>query len=375
MNKNIKFILINSSFLLIIFAFYINQIFSIVQDKESIENRSKIEKPEFDINRLDYFPSEFENYYTDNFSLRNTFLSKFNEFNKNVFNNHIISGRYIRGRDGYIFPLIRYKQLYKTFEEAHLAVIKNELEYRDSVFKSENIKMMIFVIPTKISACYEKLPVFFKVNKQSRSEQFNEYLNKNSDLEIYLLNDFLNVKKDSTDIFFKFDTHWNKLGAYWAYYFVSEKIRNYFPQVETLNLSDFIITDTLRPNGDIAKNLGLDLVDIQLVFTPVNKSAAKTIPSKKKYKSSEIFSWGLKTSVIDNKNLPTALIIRDSYVQHNFEFLINIFGESLFVWDKWKYKPHYDIVADLDTDFVIYLMSEGNLHRFLPDDISKQYDK
>ena len=375
MKKNFKFIIINISFLSIIFAFYINQIYPIILDKESIENRSIIEKPEFDINRLDYYPTEFESYYTDNFSLRNSFLAKFNEFNKNIFNNHIISGKFIRGEDDFIFSLVRYKQLAKTFEEPHLAMIKKELEQRDSIFEADNRKFMIFVIPTKNSGASEKLPVFFKTNSPSRTQLFKEYFQKNSDLKIYFIEDFLDTKKDTSDLYLKYDTHWNKLGAYWGYYLLSEKVKNFSPKVNTLNVNDFIITDSLRENGDMAKNLGLDLADNQYVFTPKIESKAKIIPTIKEYKSEDIFAWGLKTVEVDNKDLPTAMIIRDSFVKHNFEFLKNSFQKSLFIWDKWQYQTHYNIIFDMDPDFVIYFMSEGNLHRFLPKDISKQYDK
>lgn len=376
MKKNFKFIIINISFISLIFAFYINQIIPIIKDKEGIENRSIITKPEFDINRLDFYPGEFDSYYTDNFSLRNSFLTEFNKFNKNVFNNHIISGNYIRGEDDFIFPLIRYKQLAKTFKDSHLEMIKNELEYRDSIFDASNRKLMIFIIPTKISGVYDKLPVFFKTNSPSRTQHFKEYIQKNSDLEIYFLEDFFDTKNDSVDLYLKYDTHWNKLGAYWGYNFVSEKVKNYFPEVNTLELSDFIITDTLRAKGDIVKNLGLDLLDNQFVFTPLNKYPAKIVSTKKEYNGSDISDWrGLQTFEVDNKKLPKAMIIRDSFVIFNSEFLKNSFQKSLFIWDKWQYKPHYDIVSDFDPDVVIYLMSEGNIHRFLDEDVSKQYDK
>jgi len=226
-------------------------------------------------------------------------------------------------------------------------------------------------IENKIISLKEQL---FKLRAESTTGQV-ERPNRFRDIkkDIARCYTILKEKNDSADIYLKYETHWNNLGAYWAYYLISEKLRELYPAINTLKLSDYNIIDSIKGDGDIAKNLGMPLIDKQLIFHPKSKLPGEIIPSNEAYREPDIFYWGLETSAVNNKEYPTALIIRDSYTIQLLAYLQNTFEKGVYIWDKWIYKPRYEIVSDLKPDLVIYIMAEGNLEQFLPFEIKDKY--
>ena len=64
----------------------VNKQFSIFEEIKGNENRKKAEKPVFDINNLDIYTKEYDDYYTDNFNLRQNFVSLISKFDLTLFN-------------------------------------------------------------------------------------------------------------------------------------------------------------------------------------------------------------------------------------------------------------------------------------------------
>lgn len=372
MKKEFPYILITLSFLAIIFLLFINQIVPFIKDDSNVENRSKIEKPKFDISSLDKFPEAYNAFFLDNFQPRDAFISQYNKFNKDVFHNHILSRNYIRGNEDYLFTLSRFVENSNLFNATELELILKTLKTRNDSFRQNKRQMLYFVVPEKSSAIPNKLPFFFRPKTSNRSELAIEYIKKHSDVQIFYLKEAFTDKLQAEKLFLKYDTHWCNMGAFYAYKYMGEKVKDLFPQIEIFELNDFFIKDSLMKNGDIAKTLGMELVETINRFSFKHKGLVKKTESKNKYRSSEFFDYGVVTYQHVNRDLPSAVIVHDSFTSQLKPFLKNIFSSSLFLWDKWNYKPHYEIVNDFDPDLVIFIMTDGGFDKLLPKNTEKK---
>jgi hypothetical protein len=58
------------------------------------------------------------------------------------------------------------------------------------------------------------------------------------------------------------------------------------------------------------------------------------------------------------------LIIRDSFGDHLVPFISEIFDESVFIFDGWRYELNDSIVEIVKPDIVIYLGLETHIKNF-----------
>ncbi|MEA3504715.1 MAG: hypothetical protein U9R32_05895, partial [Bacteroidota bacterium] len=77
--KHLSFSLIPFLFLITLTAPFLCRYNKTINSSENLENRKLAEEPELDINHLDPYPKNYENYYNDHFGLRNTYL-EFNNY-------------------------------------------------------------------------------------------------------------------------------------------------------------------------------------------------------------------------------------------------------------------------------------------------------
>ena len=71
---NIKEILVSVLFVGILILPFTDRLFGFFPEVKNNENRSLKAKPHLNVSYLDAFPAEFDEYYSDNFDLRNQFL-------------------------------------------------------------------------------------------------------------------------------------------------------------------------------------------------------------------------------------------------------------------------------------------------------------
>ena len=76
-------------------------------------------------------------------------------------------------------------------------------------------------------------------------------------------------------MYYQTDTHWNRLGAFYVYQLIINRIREDFPQISpTLSIQDFIVETKVDSSGDL-----VGLIDMKNTFarttyylTPKNSS-------------------------------------------------------------------------------------------------------
>jgi len=366
---NFKRISLPLIFILLISFFFLNNIFSFTKDTINKENRTLAKMPVFDINHLDGFPSDFENYYNDNFKLRNLFIRYYNILFQDYFKKSPLPDKVIIGKkDWYFFNGIHgsaYRGI-EQFSKDELIDFKNEMLYRRHYLDNKGIKYYFVILPTKYSIYPEFIPNnITRLSKETIADQVMAVCGNNSEINILDMRKvLLNAKKKNIRMFQKTDSHWNYAGAYFCYVNMIESMKKDFPQFKPLGLDKYIVDSIWQEGGDLARMLGMDDV-IKELDVRVYKNFKTTVEVGKKHNYNPgAFSPAKDFEVVSvNPQLkgPKLLVMRDSFSWLLINYLSEHFSRSVYIWDNWEYKLNEDIIEIEKPDVVVSIVLESNL--------------
>lgn len=341
------------------------QIYSNTADLNS-ENRQLSEKPTFKISKIDEYPHQFETFFNDHFGLRH-FLVKAHNYIMIVLFHVSTHPAVILGKDGWLFfngggeETIDDARGIKRFTPEQLIKIKNNLEKKQSYFKNRHIPFLIVIPANKESVYPEYFPKEIVIEKNQTSvDQLLAYLKKNSQLDILDLRKTLIDNKKNGLLYYKTDTHWNNLGAFFAYTEVIKHIKNYFPNLIGKKLSDYEIKHdiNLYPIHDLDHYLlALDNYFRDEDYTLVSKSPVKaSLETKPKVEPNLLDTLIYSTK---DKNLPNLLVMRDSFGGFFAPFLSESFNKSTYIW---SYSLTKKEIEEAKPDIVILEILERKLY-------------
>ena len=253
-------------FLIIFFIFFIytpilGLIFSVQDGLESTEKRNLAGFPKF--KTINQFSDDFLKYYEDNFGFRYTFMKFASNLKVKIFKTYpkSIDLKVLRGKNGWLF----YKRGNETedFEgrvpfakSSLIKIVQNQKErvsYLNQI-SNKKIKFYTFIPPDKTVVYSEYLPHGVFLNKNEQNSRITQLLNTGIEI-IYPKNSIIK-NKDKGLLYFKTDTHWSYLGAYFGYRALMEEISKDF-NVKTLELSDFTKETYINESPDL-----LDIVNV-----------------------------------------------------------------------------------------------------------------
>lgn len=239
----------------VIFIFFLNLSFiglslGITSEKDITEWRKLAEFPKINFKQeINEFPKKFENFYNDKFGFRYILLNLnatiYNEiFKKSPVINIIRTDKdwYFHNEARFIAP--NYSIYYNNiiFSDQQLADI-GDIFLRDKKFLDQNnIHYLFVIVPDKEVIYPEYYPYPSFINANIQLSQILSTLNKRGIPTLFLGPQLIEAKK-STDIpiYMRQDSHWNSLGAFFGYQSVINSLKEYFPSIESLQLSDFNI--------------------------------------------------------------------------------------------------------------------------------------
>jgi len=364
---------LNISFLVIIFALSLNQLLHLVDKKDTNENRKLAEKPKMNINSLDKFPREYEDYLNDNFAARAYFVDFYGWLNKHFFHKKTLNNKYLLGKDDYIFEMTKDLPLYtgaRTVSEEELMRIGKEFQMRQRYFEEKGIKMYIQIVPSKFKIYSNKLPLLLMKGKEHMGDRFVEHIKKNTTIPIIDGSLILLEKRGNENLYLKYDTHWNSLGAFYLHAALIDTIRLTFKELPRLE-KDLFNIEPFEDGGGNMKWVAPNKSDFDFGYkiTPKNKTfyAAEGFV----HPMVKDFRYGQDSYCIRYKsahtNYPKIVIIRDSFSEFTLSFLPEMFSETLYIWDDWKYKFNKEIIDFEKPDIVVYSFYEGYVDRLLMD--------
>ncbi|MBV9156801.1 MAG: hypothetical protein JO097_11110 [Acidobacteriaceae bacterium] len=224
------------------------------------ENRRLAAKPAAPktFKQWESYPSELNDYIQDNFPLRARLISWTN------------TTRYLMGYSGSKLILVgRHGWLFyddgtqlKFWRGQHLtdAELGAWMERFRSGLDSVNrrgIRLYLLFPPYKETIYPEELPFWMRLQRKTELDQVIERL-RTAGLEDHLIDvrSPLLTRKDTGLLYYPFDSHWNRRGAYIAYRQVIGRMQKDFPDMQPLPSESFPLRYR-RQEGDLAYMLGV----------------------------------------------------------------------------------------------------------------------
>jgi len=173
-----------------------------------------------------------------------------------VFNNAVI------GKDGWIFytgeTSIQDYQNTDPMRKKKLIFLQQELSWLSADLEKKGITLLVVIPPNK-STVYsrympEEIPV---IGEKPRLDQFIEFMNLYGGVSIIDLRQTLRSASLSQDVYYKTDTHWNDMGAYYGYVEILGALSSDYPNLEPRLLSDFEYKKAGESTRDIPLLMGL----------------------------------------------------------------------------------------------------------------------
>lgn len=187
------------------------------------ERRALYSKPEFKFADLENYPKKFDNYYNDHLPFRTNIIEAYAYVNFCLFGT-IQNKEIVHGKEDWLFfkcennypekNPIEQAQGITEYTDTEKSKTVNVVHDNYTKLKEKGIDMYILVLPNKASIYKEYLPDSIKIKSDRDStKELLDYVGEHVDVPIiYPKEEFL-AAKEKHQIYLKYDTHWNKIGA------------------------------------------------------------------------------------------------------------------------------------------------------------------
>lgn len=360
---------ISYAFLLICFftpAFYLFNAERLIMSEEK---RLAFPLPRYsNDNKLKDYTKQLEYYMKDQLPGRGQLIIANNYSKYKVFSELATNPMVYFGKENWMFYIgENVKMVYENktlYTEAELQKMTRTLEERRDWLKSQGIAY--YLLFPRLSHYFYQEKVgegIYQYNKKPKLEQFTEYLNKHSNINVIdVYSPMLKAKQTYTrDLYYRSDSHWNLFGSYFAYEAIIKRIQKDFPQIKSaIPLKEIQWIEEESTEADLSKLISLSGVITRHEFLPVhpdvNSSESIPAPHYPEYHSvhSLIVYQGKDTT------MPNIVMNRDSYSNYLIPYFSKHFNRQTYIWSSLFFPT---IIAKEKPDIVITEMME----RFLDD--------
>lgn len=206
----------------------------------------------------------------------------------------------------------------KSIEDYQKKLRLNPKEMRGSVgglalfnkeLRKNGTRLIVMVAPDKHTIYPQYMPRQIPVlGEMSRMDQFMKFMQENkNNIEVMDLRPALLKNSSSYQLYEKTDTHWNCLGAYYAYQEMMARISATYPETAAHPLTDFTIKVTGNRTRDISKMLGFQYREGGWKLNPKFKQNHLSV------KNDKVNNINIRTVENSRKDLPTVMVFHDSF--------------------------------------------------------------
>ena len=344
--------------LILISPFVLSIFFTDIEDQG--ENRTLTEKPVFNIYTINTFSKEYESYFNDHIPFRNIIINinskiKYFCFHDSPNNNVVI------GENNWLYlkdEIDSYKKI-NVYNEKTLVTAAKYFNDISNYCTKNGAQLIIFIPPDKASIYPENVPDYVKACNfpKNRAEVFAEYINKNTNVKvIYPKQELLEAKKlIMEDIYYTYDSHWNRIGAYIGTKALVKEMGITLPDLSEV---------TISLNDDISYSLA-GMLGIKDIMTN-EKDYELSGYNNQSEPSINYVDDGLGNDVITSSDAPKSesqvLILRDSFFTAMEPYISTCF--------KSIHAPHYNLcyspemIKEESPDYVVIEIVERALDTF-----------
>lgn len=317
-------------------------------NKETIEvstteNRKLNSKPKLEFETITSYPKNFDNYYNDHLPFRNELRKIWTNLNYELFKT-TVDNRVLIGKDGWLFyrgdQTIEQTRGIIGYTNKEKEDILSKLQSNVDRLKEKGIETYVLVLPNKENIYREKLPNSISIEKdKTKAEELIDYIKENSDINIVYPKEELLEAKEKYQVYKKYDTHWNKVGALIGTICLQTTIDPKF----SYSLNNIKIEEIEeKDNNDLAN------------FASLNEKLFENVRRVTNFKN-EIEYTKLEESefeeyISNSKNDKTILIIGDSFRRNMVEYLSKLYRRVVIVHrDKYDKK----LIEEIKPNIVV----------------------
>lgn len=328
-------------------------------DTSSTENRTLAEKPVFSISTIADYPESYESYYNDHLPFK-SMVVKAKTFMDIMCFHTVDSEKVLLGKDNWLFykgipelpderPVLDYQRC-NLYSEEELDLFCQNVNSVDMYMKNQGIDFSIMICPNKECVYTEYMPNSFTVlDGPSKADVLVQRLKETTNVPIFYASDEILSYKDSYQLYYKYDTHWNMLGGFVA----SQQLTDYYQQ-EKHSLDEYeigIIEDAAANDLAVMLNLGNYFSDDDYYFVENYKPEVTAILV------SEFEERGVNGKVYESNAADdrTLMVIRDSFGERLYDTLPKDFARVIFV-----HRDIYDAsyIEKYQPDIVVFEVVE-----------------
>ena len=296
-------------------------------DSENHENRTLAQAPDLRSSGIHFF-EDFGSYFNDHIPYKNQLVAVHSTLFMSMFRS-TANPRVVVGNDGWLYynnydaenPIDDILGI-STFSDEEMSVISNNLGSAAKRINGDDASFVFLLPPNKETIYREFLPRYIaeKAVEMTRADLLADYLESNSQgyRFVYPKEDLI-AQKNAFRLYYRYDTHWNRLGGYIGFRSVCESLGYELPQLKDLTISES--WDYPKDLADLAGigNRCTDDIEYEIVdFMP-----DVTVDS--------FDENGIVRYVSDAPVDKTVLFIHDSYYRSMIEYFPKQFTEVISV--------------------------------------------
>ena len=268
----------------------------------------------------------------------------------------------IEGKEGWLFyqdTIPDYTGEY-YYSEEELASIVSLMRDIENYFDERDISFTLTIVPNKNSIYSEYMPNIYVYRELSRTDLLVESLYASEINVIYSKELLLGLHTDY-QLYYKYDTHWNQLGAYVAVRDILAGWNIILPPLSQCSISSYSLRENYHNFGDddLARMAGIRY----LLNDEIEYSIDGTYPI-----DWETINNDSITHIInqDAPNSETIVLIGDSFRASMLPSLCSVFSDVYVVALSQYSEEILEEISGINPDYVIMEFVEREAWSYLP---------
>lgn len=190
-------------------------------DTTNYENRTLTAFPSAET-ALEQWPTQFEDWLADHAPFRNGFLTLKAGADRLV--GSLDSSNVLLGKNGWLFlqdvgdssSISDYQGL-TAYSQEEMAALADKVQQLADVLAQKGSRLAILFAPAKEGAYSQYMPDSIPVvARPTRVQSLTDYLRQNTEVPVLFPLEALQTAGQNTQVYYKYDTHWNDVGAWLA---------------------------------------------------------------------------------------------------------------------------------------------------------------